>query len=192
MNRVHRWYCQSSFWKRKLDTEILPWTLNELHLGDEVLEVGPGPGLTTDWLRDRCPSLTCLEIDPALARNLCKRAGNASLKVQIGDATRMPFEDRHFSAVLAFTMLHHIASPELQNRAFAEAYRVLQPGGVFAGVDSTMSLRMRIFHIGDTMVTVEPADLPARLNAANFTDVRVETMKGRFRFRAHRPPEVAN
>ncbi|MGH9737413.1 MAG: class I SAM-dependent methyltransferase [Candidatus Acidiferrales bacterium] len=113
MNRVHRWYCQSSFWKRKLNCEILPWVLNKLELGDEVLEIGPGPGLTTDWLRNRCSNLTCLEIDPALARNLCKRAGNANLKVQIGDATRMPFEDGHFSAVLAFTMLHHVASPAL-------------------------------------------------------------------------------
>ncbi len=49
-----------------------------------------------------------------------------------------------------------------------------------------MSFRMRMFHIGDTMVTVEPADLPARLKAANFGDITFETRKDRFRFRALR------
>src|SRR6516165_7436715 len=51
MNRLHRWYCRSSRWKRTLDNNILPWALSGIQLGEQVLEVGPGPGLTTDWLR---------------------------------------------------------------------------------------------------------------------------------------------
>ena len=27
MNRLHRWYCQSSQWKQKLENKILPWSL---------------------------------------------------------------------------------------------------------------------------------------------------------------------
>ncbi|MFZ0041798.1 MAG: class I SAM-dependent methyltransferase, partial [Solirubrobacteraceae bacterium] len=34
-----------------------------------------------------------------------------------GDATRMPFEDQRFSAVVCFTMLHHIPSRNLVDPA---------------------------------------------------------------------------
>jgi predicted methyltransferase len=84
-------------------------------------------------------------------------------------------------------MLHHVPSTTMQNRLFAEAYRVLKPGGAFAGVDSTESLLMRMFHIGDTMVLVDPDELPARLESAGFQEIVTEIGPGRFRFCAHRP-----
>jgi SAM-dependent methyltransferase len=186
MNRLHRWYCQSRRWKHKLESEILPWSLNGIDLGGEVLEIGPGPGLATEWLRDRCSGLTCLEIDPILAGTLALRMANSRVKVLAGDATTMPFHDGQFSAVVSFTMLHHVASSVLQDRLFAETYRVLKPGGVFAGVDSRWSLKMRLFHLGDTMVTINPAKLHARLEAVNFGAVAVEASIARFRFSALR------
>ena len=67
-------------------------------------------------------------------------------------------------------MLHHVPSRALQDALFAEACRVLRPGGVFRGVDSQPSLRFRMLHIGDTMVVVDPGTLPARLTAAGFDD----------------------
>lgn len=186
MNRLHRWYCQSSRWKNKLENEILPWSLTGIDLGGEVLEIGPGPGLVSEWLRDRCPDLTCLEIDSNLAGTLAQRMANSRVKVIVGDATTMPFRDGQFSAVVSFTMLHHVASPVLQDRLFAETYRVLEPGGVFVGVDSCWSLTMRIFHLGDTMVAISPAKLHARLKAVNFGAVAVEKSAARFRFSALR------
>jgi hypothetical protein len=57
---------------------------------------------------------------------------------------------------------------------------------VFAGLDSRISLRFRLLHIGDTMVVVDPATLPGRLRAAGFTDVEVDTVPQAFRFRATR------
>ena len=33
MNRVHRWYCQSSQWRQKVDNEVLPWSLRGIDLG---------------------------------------------------------------------------------------------------------------------------------------------------------------
>ena len=73
MNRLHRWYCQSNHWRHRLGTEILPWSLKGVDLCGEVLELGPGPGLTTDWLRPQCRHLTCLELDPTLACSLRER-----------------------------------------------------------------------------------------------------------------------
>jgi hypothetical protein len=66
-----------------------------------------------------------------------------------------------------------VPSPELQDALFAQACRVLRPGGVFAGSDSQLSLRFRLIHLGDTMVVVDPDTLAGRLTAAGFTDVRI-------------------
>jgi SAM-dependent methyltransferase len=187
MNQLHQWYCRSNLWKQKLESEILPWSLSGLDLGDEVLEIGPGPGLTTDWLRYRYQAITCLEVDPRLALSLSERTADTNITVQLGDATAMPFRDQKFSAVVSFTMLHHVPSFVLQDRLFAEVYRVLKPGGVFAGTDSVWSLRMRIFHFADSMVLVDPAKLPGRLESANFKGVRIEAGTGKFRFCARRP-----
>jgi ubiquinone/menaquinone biosynthesis C-methylase UbiE len=186
MNRLHRWYCRSTRWKKKLATEILPWSLEGVDLGDEVLEVGPGPGLTTDWLHERCARLTCLELDRKLASSLERRNRGSGIQIDCGDATAMPYTDRSFSSVVLFTVLHHVSSAVLQDRLFAEAFRVLRPGGTFAGVDSMPSLLMKMFHIADTMVLVDPAGLRARLESAGFRQISVEVGSGRFRFRAQR------
>lgn len=190
MNRLHRWYCRSSQWKQKVENEVLPWSLRGVDLGDDVLEVGPGPGLTTDWLRHRHKSLSCIELDQELARSLTQRMANSNVRVLCADATAMPYRDRTFSGVVSFTMLHHVLSPASQDGLFAEVYRVLRPGGVFAGTDSMLSFLMRIFHIRDTMVLVDPATLPLRLEGVGFKDVKIEIGTGRFRFFAQRPSET--
>jgi SAM-dependent methyltransferase len=166
MNRLHRWLCRSAAWKRALERTLLPWALDGVALGDDVLEIGPGPGLTTDLLRARVARMTALEIDARLATALSRRLAGSNVRVVEGDATRMPFDDGAFSSVVSLTMLHHVPSPALQDRVFGQAFRVLRPGGVFAGTDSTPSLAFRLLHVGDTMVTVDPGALAARHEAA--------------------------
>ena len=147
MNRLHRWYCHSSRWKTTLETEILPWSIGEVEFGKDVLEIGPGPGLTTDWLRQRCRSLTCLELDQNLAVSLERRTAARGVRVHRGSATAMPYGDFTFSAVVSFTMLHHVPSVGLQDQLFKEVRRVLKPGGIFVGVDSLGSWWMKVFHL---------------------------------------------
>jgi SAM-dependent methyltransferase len=187
MNSFHRWFCRTSIWKKALANEIIPWALKEVELGDDVLEVGPGPGMTTDILRDRLPRLTSIEIDSRLAGPLKDRLQGTNVKVVEGDGTAMPFADGSFSGAVSFTMLHHVPSAALQDRLLAEVYRVLKPGGVFAGSDSRWSVGFHLIHLWDTMVIVEPETFAARLEAAGFTDVSVKMAKQAFRFRARRP-----
>jgi hypothetical protein len=52
------------------------------------------------------------------------------------------------------------------------------------------SLLMRIFHIWDTLVLVDPGTLPARLEAAGFKEVKIEEGDESFRFLARRPSET--
>ena len=186
MNRLHRWYCRSDAWAATVRDQ-LPWVLRGVELGDEVLEVGPGPGLTTDLLRAKAPRITAIEIDPRLAEALRQRTLGQGVEVVTGDATAMPFEAARFSAVVSFTMLHHIPSPRSQDRLLAEVCRVLRPGGVFAGSDSTTSFLFRLAHLGDTLVLINPDRFAGRLQAAGFTDARVQRGKHTFGFQALRP-----
>lgn len=112
-----------------MQTTLVPAVVQGTELGRRVLEIGPGPGLTTEVLAGAAPELTAIEIDPTLVRATRYRVPAA--RVVQGDATTMPFADGTFSAVVCLTMLHHLPHPEAQNRLFAEAHRVLVPGGVF-------------------------------------------------------------
>src|SRR3989337_2735933 len=108
MNLFHRWYCRSRGWARMMQGRVLPWVLEGLDLGDDVLEIGPGPGVTTDWLRTRVPHLTAVEIDHALAESLRRRMEGTNVTVVEGDATATSFPDATFDSAVSFTMLHHL------------------------------------------------------------------------------------
>ncbi len=187
MNLLHRWYCRSNVWAKIVQEYMLPAAFEDLETGDDVLEIGPGPGRTTEWVRDRVQRLTAIEIDPELAGSLRSRMAGTNVTVVEGDATRMPFPDESFTSAVCFTMLHHVPSQDLQDRLLAEAYRVLKRGGVFAGSDSKTSLRFRLFHLMDTCVTIDPDSFPERLRAAGFDDVTVGQNPYSFWFRAQRP-----
>ena len=186
MNRLHRWYCRSNAWAATVRDQ-LPQVLSGAELGDEVLEVGPGPGLTTDLLRTKVPRVTAIAIDPLLARALRQQSLGQGVEVVTGDAAALPFKSARFSAVVSFTMLHHVPSPALQDRLLAEVCRVLRPGGVFAGSDSTASFLFRLAHLGDTLVLINPDRFASRLQAAGFTHARVQHGNRVFGFQAIRP-----
>ncbi|HEX5406173.1 MAG TPA: methyltransferase domain-containing protein [Pseudonocardiaceae bacterium] len=175
MNRQHRRLCASAEWADTVAGR-LPLVLDKADLGTDVLEIGPGYGATTKILAQRYPNLTALEVDTDRAARL---ATEVPATVVPGSGAAMPFRDNGFSGVVCFTMLHHVPSPELQDDLFAEAHRVLAPGGVFAGSDSQLNLRFRLLHVGDTMVVVNAATLPDRLARAGFSDVRIEHEQGR-------------
>ena len=103
------------------------------------------------------------------------------------DATAMSLPSANFDGAVSFTMLHYVQSPVLQDRLFDEVARVLRPGGVFVGCDSVYSPFLRVLHVFDTMVLMNPQRFPSRLEAAGFVDVRVETNPYAFRFRATKP-----
>lgn len=186
MNRLHQWLCRSDRWRSTV-AERLPWSIGETTLGPNVLEIGPGPGLTTDLLRTLVPRLTVLEIDPSLAASLSSRLNESNVQIVEGDAAEMPFGDSEFSSAVSFTMLHHVPSQELQDKVLAEVLRVLRPGGFFVGSDSLQNWFTRVIHIGDTLVPVNPVTFGARLQSAGFEVLDVQKNSQAFRFRARRP-----
>ena len=189
MNRFHSWICRSEKWRRTV-SERLPWVISGADLGREPLELGPGPGLTTDLLRTMVPHLTAIEIDPKGAASLHRRCAGGNVDVVTGDATEMPFADCRFSGAVCLTMLHHVPSRALQDRLFREVWRVLEPDAPFVGCDSVLSLRMRLIHIGDTLVPSDPDTFAARLRAAGFEVLAIERGQQAFRFHAQRQHRV--
>jgi SAM-dependent methyltransferase len=186
MNLFHRWYCNSKGWAEQMQ-QYLPRMLGEANLGDDLLEVGPGPGVTTDILRTRVANVTAVEIDHKLAAKLQDRFAGSNVTVIEGDATKMDLEDNRFSGAVSFTMLHHVPSPELQDRLLSEVCRVLRPGGVFLGSDSVPSLRWNVYHVFDTRVPIDPDGFAARLERAGFVEARVYRFPGGFGFQARKP-----
>jgi SAM-dependent methyltransferase len=187
MNRIHNVLCSSGWWARRVEHELLPWGLDAVELGDNVLEIGPGFGMTTRRLVDRVPRLTVLELEPRYCERLRRDLGDRVEVVQ-GDATALPFISGAFSGVVCFTMLHHIPDAHLQDQVFREVARVLRPGGTFAGTDSIGTGWMfKTVHVGDILCPIDPDGLPRRLSSAGLTEPRVSHGGRSFRFRAVAP-----
>src|SRR5947199_3678622 len=171
--------CASAEWAQVFEDIILPWALEQMEIGDDVLEVGPGPGVTTEGLRRHVGRLTAVEADEDLAGALAARLAGTNVEVLHADATDLPFDDDRFSAAACFTMLHHVPSPELQDRLLAEVARVLRPGGSFVGVDSLDSPDFRKLHVDDICVPSDPSSMPDRLRRAGFVDISVSVRANR-------------
>ncbi len=187
MNAIHNRLCSSEWWAQRVEQKLIPFGVDGVELGDDVLEIGPGFGATTRLLVERVPRLTVVELDARYCTRLRGELGGR-LTVDQGDATSLPYEDGRFSAVVCFTMLHHIPVASDQDRAFAEVARVLAPGGVFAGTDSVgTGWLFKLIHVGDTLLPIDPDGLPARLSAAGLPDAEVGRADRSFRFRARKP-----
>src|SRR5262245_55448058 len=167
--------CGSEEWRAVVRDMIIPWALGDGDLGDDVVEVGPGFGATTDVFRERVARLTAVEIDPELAARLRDRLAGTNVDVVEGDATALDFGDDRFSGATCFAMLHHVPSPELQDRLFAEVARVVRTGGLFVASDSLASEELAGLHEGDTYVPIDPDGLAARFERAGFEQVEVRT-----------------
>lgn len=193
MNERHLQLCASAEWAETVRQEILPWALGERDLGDEVLEVGPGPGMTTDVLRRTVARLTAVEVDADLATALAQRLAGSNVDVVHADGRTLPFENCRFSGATSFTMLHHVPSAAEQDRLLAELRRVLRPGGLLVGVDSIDGPEWRDLHTGDICVPIDPVKLADRLQQAGFVDIEVQRASPeparRFRFSARAPAD---
>jgi ubiquinone/menaquinone biosynthesis C-methylase UbiE len=186
MNAIHNRLCSSRWWADRVEHKLIPWGLKGVELGDEVLEIGPGFGATTRLLAERAAQLTVIELDQDYCRRLRAELGD-TVSVDHGDATALPYGDARFSAVVCFTMLHHIPVVGDQDRVFAEVARVLRPGGAFAGTDSVgTGWLFKLIHVGDTLLPIDPDGLPARLRAAGLDRPVVERVDGTFRFCARK------
>jgi SAM-dependent methyltransferase len=177
VNKNHEITCSSREWAEYLQNEIIAPLTAGVGLGERMLEVGPGPGAATDWLRHRVRQLVGVESDKAAAAKLAERFAGTNVEILHGDATALEFPDGAFDAAGSFTMLHHVPTVAEQDQLLAEAVRVLRPGGVLVGSDSLASDRLREFHEGDTYNPVDPDRLREVLEGLGCAAVDVKAGK---------------
>jgi len=107
---------------------VVEISLNEL-AGKRVLEIGPGAGSHSALFATYGAVMTSLDISAERARSTQAKfdlLGARDCRALQGDAENLPFDDDMFDIVYSNGVLHH--SPDT-DRAIAEAYRVLKPGG---------------------------------------------------------------
>ncbi len=89
----------------------------------DVLEIGCGTGLVLERIRRFAKSAKGVDLSPGML----EKARERGLDVEIGNATRLPFEDESFDVTCSFKVLAHI--PDVA-QAVSEMARVTRPGGV--------------------------------------------------------------
>jgi ubiquinone/menaquinone biosynthesis C-methylase UbiE len=190
MNENHAKVCTSPEWAQYIQAEVLPAVTRDVDLGAEMLEIGPGPGAATEWLRSRVGKLTAIEVDEAAAAQLATRYEGTNVEVVTGSAAALGYPDARFDSVGCFTMLHHVPTLALQNKILAEAFRVLRPGGVLVASDSLPSNDLHHFHADDIYNPVDPAGVVSRLQVVGFGAMTV-TVADVLMLAAIKPEEAA-
>jgi ubiquinone/menaquinone biosynthesis C-methylase UbiE len=183
VNENHTQLCPSPEWATHIQEDVLPYLAGIVELGDTMLEVGPGPGAATEWLRQRVRGLVTVEADETATKLLEERFAGTNVEVMAGDASHLDFPDDTFDSVGSFTMLHHVPTFMGQQRLLQEAFRVLKPGGAFIGSDSLASNGLHHFHEGDDYFPVDPASFLTRLQSVGFEKMTI-VVDGNMKFAA--------
>jgi SAM-dependent methyltransferase len=173
-----------------IEADWMPWLLDGVDLGDDVVGLVAGPGPTVPLLRAPGRRVTAAQAVPALTAPLAERfAGDPDVDVVDADPLTLPFPNGWFSAATAVLWLHHVPSADEQNRALAEVLRVLRPGGVLAGLNPLDGPHFRRLDTDGSCAPIDPLTFADRLRRAGFVDVSV-TVWSFVRFIA-RAPEAA-
>ena len=102
MNFWHNRICSSTGWARHVEQNLIPWGLEGVSLGDDVLEIGPGFGATTRLLANRVPRLSVLELDQRYCSRLRRELGS-TVEVTQGDAADSKM---HFSSLTGASAIY--------------------------------------------------------------------------------------
>jgi len=95
--------------------------------GMRVLDLCCGTGVVAAAAGARGAKIVGLDFSPAMLAEARRR--HPYLRFEQGDAEALPFADASFDTVLSNFGIHHVPRPE---KALAETWRVLRPGGRFA------------------------------------------------------------
>lgn len=107
---------------------------------DSLLEIGCGNGLLLANLAARYPGLRLTGIDytPAMV-DLARSRALPSARIERGDITNLQFSPDSFDLLVSERVIINVLSREDQAKAFAEASRILKPGGHFICIEGFVS-----------------------------------------------------
>lgn len=96
---------------------------------ENILDIGCGTGLNLEWLRryGETHAITGLDVEE-VALHFCRERGENHL-IQ-ASATDLPFPGDFFDLVTSFDVLVQLPGERADEKAIAEMFRILKPGGV--------------------------------------------------------------
>jgi len=123
-------YARQSAERYRLEPYILGFAGFADTAGERVLEIGVGLGADHEQFARAGAKLTGVDLTPRAVEHTRRRLALMGLSsdLQVANAEALPFADASFDHVYSWGVLHH--SPDTA-KAFAEALRVLRPGGQF-------------------------------------------------------------
>jgi SAM-dependent methyltransferase len=164
-----------------------PTALIDLHDGETVLDLGSGGGIDVLLSARRVGStgkvygLDMTDEMLELARDNQRKAGVANVEFLKGDIQAIPLPSNSVDVVISNCVIN--LAPD-KSQVLAEAFRVLKPGGRFAVSDvivrgevSPPLRRDMELWVGCIAGALDEADYKAKLGAAGFQDVDVETWR---------------
>ncbi|MCR4416727.1 MAG: methyltransferase domain-containing protein [Ignavibacteria bacterium] len=102
----------------------------------KVLNVGTFFPIDEIYFASRVKEFYSIDIAPEIIRVANEIADKEihpdfrnKIKIQVADATNLPFESNYFDVSFSFSTLEHIPDEEKRNKAFQELVRVTKTGG---------------------------------------------------------------
>jgi len=135
------WLYGSKIGKLRLRDKLmaaLPWNGNET-----VLDVGCGSGLLLNAAAKRLQTGRAIGVDIWRKEDLANNRAETTLRnariegvmervrVEEGDARKLPFGGATFDIIVSLNVIHNISKREEREQALMEIVRVLKPGGRF-------------------------------------------------------------
>jgi len=115
-----------------------------IEIGDKkpVWDLGCGPGQTTKYLKDLGIEISGLDLSDKILEQA--RTIHPGINFRKGNILELEFDDDSIGGVVAFYAIVHFTEEQVEI-AFREAFRVLQPGGLF----------LFTYHIGEDTICIE-------------------------------------
>ncbi len=147
---------------KPLDRELLSQFAALVGTEPPVLDLGCGPGHTTEYLTSLGLHATGVDLSPRMIENAARLFPKSQFEV--GDFCALRHESSSVGGILAFYCIVHL-TPEQLAPAFTEMFRVLRDGGVL----------LLSFHVGSAVIHAENfLDTTATLDFTFFETAQVE------------------
>ncbi len=141
--------------------------------GLDVVDVGAGTGFATEGIVAAAPpgtAVTMVDQSPDQLRRARRKATLEGIGKLLGDAEDLPFAADRFDRYVSTGSIEYWPDPQ---RAIAEAYRVLKPGGVALLAGPLARTHPLARRLSDAWMLFPPErDYRAWMQRAGFTDLR--------------------